>query len=148
MSYTDLRKGRFSVSGGEYFITTVVNDRRPVFRDFLPARRFIRVVHQLEDASDYQWLAWVLMPDHFHGLLRTGTLELSTVMNRFKGFTAYRLNRELGHSGHFWQPGFYDRALRREEDRKQVARYLIANPLRAGLASTIGDYPHRDSIWV
>jgi REP element-mobilizing transposase RayT len=31
-----------------------------------------------------------LMPDHFHGLLRTGTLELSTVMNRFKGFTAYR----------------------------------------------------------
>jgi putative transposase len=148
MSYTNLRKGRFSVSGGEYFITTVVNDRRPVFRDFQHARRFIRFVHQLEDTSDYQWLAWVLMPDHFHGLLRTGTLELSTVMNRFKGVTAYRLNRELGLSGHFWQPGYYDRALRREEERKQVARYLIANPLRAGLVSSIGDYPHWDSIWL
>jgi REP element-mobilizing transposase RayT len=148
MSYTDLRKGRLSVSGGEYFITTVVNDRRPVFRNFLHARHFIRIVHQLEVASDYQWLAWVLMPDHFHGLLRTGNLDLSTVMNSVKGVTAYRLNRELGLSGNFWQPGFYDRALRREEDRRQVARYLVANPLRAGLVSSIGDYPHWDSIWL
>jgi REP element-mobilizing transposase RayT len=88
------------------------------------------------------------MPDHFHGLLRTGKLELSTVMNSFKGVTARRLNLELGLSGHFWQPGFHDRALRREENRKEVARYIVANPLRAGLVSSIGDYPHWDSNWL
>ena len=148
MSYTDLRKGRYSVSGGEYLITTVIYGRRPLFRDFLHARRFIRIAHQLQHASDYQWLAWVVMPDHFHGLLRTGKLELSTVMNSFKGVTARRLNLEPGLSGHFWQPGFHDRALRREENRKEVARYIVANPLRAGLVSSIGDYPHWDSNWL
>ena len=148
MSYSNLRKGRFSLPGGEYFITTVIWHRRPYFNDFRTSRLFINLFQQLEKRSDYQWLAWVVMPDHFHGLLQTGSEELSVVMNDFKGSTAHRLNRSLGLSGRFWQPGFYDRALRREEDRKQVARYLIANPLRAGLVSSIGEYPHWDSIWL
>ncbi|MFB6261862.1 MAG: transposase, partial [Thiohalorhabdaceae bacterium] len=47
-----------------------------------------------------------------------------------------------------WQPGFHDRAIRREEDLEAVARYVVANPLRAGLVDRIADYPHWDAAWL
>ena len=148
MSYNDLRKGRFSEPGREYFVTTVVDGRRPVFRDFHTARCLINVLRNLQQVGSVQWLSWVVMPDHFHPLLRLEETRLSTVMRRFKGESARRVNRVLSSSGRLWQPGYFDRALRREEDRRAVARYLVANPLRAGIVERIGDYPHWDSIWL
>lgn len=53
-----------------------------------------------------------------------------------------------GHQGTCWQPAFHDHALRKDEDRINVARYIVANPLRAGLVERLGDYPHWDSIWL
>ncbi|MEG2798132.1 MAG: transposase, partial [Pseudomonas sp.] len=50
--------------------------------------------------------------------------------------------------GTIWQKGYFDRALRREEDLKVMARYIIANPLRAGLVEHIGQYPLWDAIWL
>ena len=47
-----------------------------------------------------------------------------------------------------WQKGYFDRALRYEEDLKAAARYIIANPLRAGLVAQVGDYPLWDAIWL
>lgn len=47
-----------------------------------------------------------------------------------------------------WQRGFHDRALRQEEDLIATARYVVANPLRAGLVDRIGDYPWWDAVWL
>ena len=42
----------------------------------------------------------------------------------------------------------YDHALRKDEDVKKIARYIIANPLRAGLVEKIEDYPYWDAVWL
>ena len=47
-----------------------------------------------------------------------------------------------------WQAGFHDRALRAEVDVRAAARYLVANPLRAGLVVSVGDYPYWNAIWL
>ena len=46
------------------------------------------------------------------------------------------------------QAGYYDHALRQEEDMQKIARYIVANPIRAGLVNKVGDYPHWDAIWL
>lgn len=43
---------------------------------------------------------------------------------------------------------FYDHALREEDDLKGIARYIVANQIRAGLVEKIGDYPHWDAVWL
>ena len=88
------------------------------------------------------------MPDHIHWLieLKKGTLE--NVMQRFKSRSARAVNQARGSSGRLWQTGFHDRALRREENVLAVARYIIANPLRAGLVERVRDYPHWDAVWL
>ncbi len=94
-------------------------------------------------------LAFVLMPDHVHWLIRlTGMVRLSMAVKEVKGGSARRINRSLERTGRVWQPGYHDHALRREEDMRAIARYIIANPVRAGIVKRIWDYPHWDAAWL
>ena len=88
------------------------------------------------------------MPDHVHLLLQLGQSELSTIMKRLKARSAVVLNREIGRRGRFWAPGFHDHALRKEEELISVARYIVANPLRAGLVNHVADYPFWNAEWL
>jgi len=88
-------------------------------------------------------LAFVVMPDHLHWLFRLdAAVTLSQVVQRVKSVSAHRIGRAL------WQSGFHDRGAREGEDVRDQARYIIANPLRAGLVERVGNYPHWDAIWI
>ena len=93
-------------------------------------------------------LAWVVMPDHFHWLISLEKGALDNLMCRAKSLSTRAINQSTGQTGRRWQQGYHDHALRRDEDIKQMARYVIANPLRAGLVQRVGDYPLWDAIWV
>ncbi len=88
------------------------------------------------------------MPDHFHWLIELGDSSLDELMRRVKTNSARVINRQRSSSGPLWQAGYHDRALRQEEDVQAVARYVVANPLRAGLVARLGDYPLWDAIWL
>ena len=87
-------------------------------------------------------LCFVLMPDHLHWLLQLREGNLPFVMQRLKGRTSHALGGEL------WQPNYHDHALREEEDVREIARYIVANPLRAGLVRNLADYPLWDAVWL
>jgi REP element-mobilizing transposase RayT len=88
------------------------------------------------------------MPDHFHWLIELQRGSLSGLMQRTKSLSTKSVNLCTGRKVSLWQQGFHDRALRREEDLVKLARYIVANPLRAGLVERLGDYPLWDAIWV
>ncbi|PTT63576.1 transposase, partial [Pseudomonas sp. HMWF007] len=93
-------------------------------------------------------LAWVVMPDHFHWLIALKRGSLSELMQRTKSLSARAVNMHAGRKGRLWLQGFHDRAMRREDDLLIMARYVVANLLRAGLVQKFGDYPLWDAIWV
>lgn len=99
--------------------------------------------------SPSRLLAWVLMPDHWHGLVELGeTSRLDEAMRRFKGRVAREVNFKRKVAGRVWQAGFHDCALRGEPAIEAAARYLVCNPVRAGLVRQIGDYPYWDAVWL
>ena len=149
MSYDALRKGRHSLHYQTYCITTVTRDRRPVFTDFTAARLLVGELRRVHEQGDAISLAWVIMPDHLHWLLQLNKRwPLTKAVKTIKARSAIAINRHLRRQGSLWQRAFFDRAVRREEDIRQVARYIVANPLRAGLVEGIGSYPHWDCIWM
>lgn len=150
MPFVDLAKGRFSEAGRAYFITTVLMEReRRYFSDFTCARLVVDEMRRLHEDQAVISLAWVVMPDHLHWLFQLGEVEmLSTVVKKLKARSAQRVNRHLARQGALWQKAFYDRAVRREDDIRAIARYIVANPLRAKLVESIGDYPLWDAIWL
>ena len=139
----NLRKGRVSIPGQIYVITAVTKNREPFFTDFFVARTLIRVLQEHEGRGYAETLCFVVMPDHLHWLMQLGSSrELESVVRSVKALSSKRIGQRL------WQKGFYDHALRRDEDTKEIARYIVANPLRAGLAARLNDYPHWDAVWL
>lgn len=143
-----LRKGRVSEIGRAYLVTAATEGRRRLFEDWQLGRLMVREMKALHDAGNVETLAWVLMPDHLHWLFVLKSSELPTLMQKFKSRSARALNSARGTTGRIWQPGYHDHALRADEDLGNIARYIIANPLRAGLVSHIGSYPLWDAIWL
>ena len=157
MPYSNLSIGRYSGSGQVYLVTTVTAQRWPFFSDFNVARCVVGEMRRVNDAGYVNSMAWVLMPDHLHWLFQLGeNCTLAQVMQNFKGRSslAVKLLAEKQAVGQavmpesIWQRAYHDRALRQEDDVLSVARYLAANPLRAGLVASLSDYAHWDAVWV
>lgn len=143
-----LRTGRCSISGQIYVVTAVVQNREPVFTDFKRGRLVVDALRKAQEEQRAQSLAWVIMPDHLHWLIELQNSTLSNTVARTKSRIAVALNRSINREGPLWQHGFHDRAIRKEEDLQAVARYIVANPLRAGLVKRVGDYPLWDAVWL
>ncbi|WP_447786595.1 REP-associated tyrosine transposase [Stenotrophomonas bentonitica] len=137
MSSSRLQRGRVSAVGALYILTTVTHHRRPWFEVPENAHAVIEAIRHVERSGRSRTHAWVVMPDHVHWLIELRSGTLATCMNIFKS----RSSRLMG-GDRVWQRGYHDHALRREESLLQAARYIVANPLRAGLAEQAGEYPH------
>ena len=149
MSYNELRKGRFSETNQIYFVTTVTDKRKQLFTDLYSARIVINTMKNLDESEYVNSLSWVLMPDHLHWLFQlSDKITLPSVMKRMKAISARSINHKLNKQGQVWQRSYYDRGIRRDEDIKQLSRYIIANPLRANLVKEVGEYSHWDAVWI
>ncbi len=147
--YNALRRGRWSEPGRCYMVTTVTSGRIPIFRDSSTGRVVVREMMRLQEEGFVESVAWVIMPDHLHWLLVLGEhADLSRVVQLLKGRSAHRVNQCLGRKGSVWQKAFYDHAIRKDEDLRKLARYVVANPLRAGIVKRIEDYPLWDAVWL
>ncbi|WP_312325400.1 transposase [Stenotrophomonas sp.] len=142
MSSPRLRQGRVSEIGYFYILTTVVDGRRRLFEDEGNAELVIDALRHVERSGRSRSLAWVVMPDHVHWLMELRRGTLATCMNVFKSYSS----RKLG-VGRVWQHGYYDHAVRNDESLERQARYIVENPLRAGLAKKRGEYPYAWCRW-
>ena len=136
MSYNELRKERLSTIEQDYFVTFTTANKNQNFLDFQAENKLTGIIlyHQ-----SIEVLAWVIMPDHVHILFTLKSGSFADSIKLFKG----KSSREIPKADKIftWAKTYYEHALRKEEDRIAIARYVIANPLRAMLVRTLMDYP-------
>ena len=128
-----------------YHVTWGTADRRPILCDGSLSMRLIDVLKEKTRNTGMQIYAYCLMPDHVHLLLcpEAGS-DVIRFVQAYKSKTT-RVYWGLGGHGKFWQRGFYDHILRDEEDVKEVARYVLGNPVRKGLIEDPLEYPFSGS---
>jgi len=144
-----LRAGRYTEANRIYHVITSTQDRSPVFRSLQNGRLLVRAMRQEQESNHAITLAFVIMPDHLHWLLQlTGKRSLELCINAVKSGSAREINRLSGRSGKLWQKGFYDRAIRYDDDLVAIARYIVANPVRAGIVDSIRKYSLWDAQWI
>ncbi|MDO8971312.1 MAG: hypothetical protein Q7U74_11530 [Saprospiraceae bacterium] len=110
------------------------------------------------DGSLYDLQAYSIMPNHVHVLFSMAVqvvdeqgvwpdeipedyVQLDKVMKLIKGGSSYTANRHLGRSGKFWFKDSYDHYVRKEEERLNIASYILQNPVKAGLAKKWEAWP-------
>jgi putative transposase len=124
-----------------YFLTFCTNRRHRAFVH--EARVELVNTHILRAAADEGFVltAYCYMPDHLHLLAegRVAASDCRRFIARAKQFSGFHYQKMFGER--LWQRYGYERVLRVDEETLSVARYILENPIRAGLASNVLDYP-------
>ncbi|MDX6446348.1 MAG: REP-associated tyrosine transposase [Blastocatellia bacterium] len=98
------------------------------------------------DGKSYRLDAYSIMPNHVHSvfapLATADTPEsLSSIMHSLKRNTAKRANKVLGRSGAFWEHESFDHYVRNRSEWLRVTKYVLENPVKAGLVTKWEDWP-------
>jgi len=123
-----------------YLITLTTRFRARSFAESRAADALAAQIGPFFAARHLDVLAYCVMSDHLH-LLLEGTsdgADLREAVRAWKQRTAYDWKVRTGLQ--LWQPGFHDRVLREGDDTPLVVRYILWNPVRAGLVHAVRDY--------
>ena len=121
-----------------YFITFCVANRAKVLNNEPTFRAFTRAVSK---ARRWSIIAGIVMPDHIH-LLAAPNEDREEKVGDLVGALKRWIRQDVQASWR-WQPGSFDRLLRREESASEKWLYVEENPVRAGLVSRAEDWPYR-----
>ena len=128
-----------------YFVTICTAGRKPILAR--PAA-FAILRAEFEDAPGrYGWSVgrFVVMPDHLHFFCAEGgpaaLATLSHFVGGFKQWTSKGMARSQIARPPLWQREFFDHVLRAEESYDAKWRYVLENPVRAGLVKRAEDWP-------
>ena len=156
-----------------YFITICTHDKVQLFRDNILVEQLIKALRDKSDVFGFKVWAFCFMPDHLHLLLegKSTDSDLRRFISSFKQYTGYHFKKKVAQGvspeglkpcatvsnkkgvvqgfspapSRLWQASYYDHVLRKEEDIMDVARYILNNPVRKGLATHFMEYKHTGS---
>ncbi len=114
-----LDKGKY---GAKHLSNSAVADNR-------------RNILHYPDGKEYELICYCIMPNHIHlvfGLIE-GNKGISKIMQSIKRISARKSNLFLNKSGIFWQDESYDRLVRDDKELFFIIRYVLMNPVNAGL---------------
>jgi putative transposase len=112
-----------SETGGRYLLLPPVAD-------------ICRTAMHYPDGKSYKLICYCIMPNHIHlvfELLPSDKKNVGKIMQSIKRFSARKSNLLLNRTGTFWQEESYDRLVRDDRELYNVRRYVLLNPVKAGL---------------
>jgi len=141
------RKPRIEYPGALYHVIARGNQRRDVFHDAADRRRYLAKLAHYKQRYAFRLLAYVLMTNHVHLLVETGTVGLGKNMQGLHQSYTQGYNRRYGAVGHVFQGRYQAILCDRDTYLLALVRYIHLNPVRAGLVSDPEAYPwsgHRE----
>src|SRR5262245_9001549 len=125
-----------------YSLTLCVRQRQRVFVRVEVVSLIEEQIRQAAASKDFAVPAYCFMPDHLHLLVEglSPDADLRAFVRILKQRTSFTWKRLTKTDVELWQRGYYDHVLRKDEDTHVVARYILGNPVRAGLVEIPAAY--------
>ena len=132
---------RIELPGGLYHVTARGDRREAIYLCDADRQRWLDLLGEV--CTRYNWLchAYCLMDNHFHILVETVDGNLSAGMRQLNGVYTQWHNRAHNRVGHVFQGRFKAIMVQREAYLLELARYVVLNPVRAGMCEMPEDWP-------
>ena len=130
------RQLRLDYPGALHHVTARGNAQQPIFLDDADRYRFLTLLGEEILQQHWRCYAFCLMGNHYHLLLETPEPNLSRGMRRLNGRYTQYFNRRHHRVGHVLQGRFKSILVERESYLLELCRYVVLNPVRAGLVAT------------
>ena len=89
---------------------------------------------QYFEGERYELIAACVMPNHVHAVFAPlHEHGLADILHSWKSFTSKEANKLLGKTGQFWEREYFDRLIRNADELERTVRYVVENPMKAGL---------------
>jgi putative transposase len=136
------------VPGTIWHLTCRGVDDRDVVVDDDDRRLWIALMRKAASRAGWRLHAWCLMTNHYHLLVSIGLGDTSAALQRLNGVYAREFNRRHERRGHLWEGRFRAWAVDEERHYENTVRYVLENPVRAGLVRRWHDWPWLGGIYV
>ena len=133
------RNSRIDAVGALHHIMVRGIEKSEVFRSDADRDHFVERLGGILQETETRCYAWALIPNHFHLLLRTGPVPISTVMRRLLTGYALWYNRRHRRHGHLFQNRFKSILCQEDSYLLELVRYIHLNPIRAGLVRDLNE---------
>jgi REP element-mobilizing transposase RayT len=139
---TRLREFDYASPYAVFFLTSCTQFNRDILKNPDFSLKCIDYIKSEKIRLGHALYVFCLMPDHLHILLSPleSGIPVTQYMNGLISKMTH-LSWEYGYSGKLMQRSFYDHIIRKEEDLRQIAEYILNNPVRKGLVEKWEDYP-------
>lgn len=126
------RAQRAFAAGEYYHVGARGNNGEAIVRDDIDRIEFLRWYSRVAHRARWRALAYVLMDNHYHFVMRCGEAGLSSGVQLLNSGFARRINRRHGRTDHLFRQRFYGAWIKTDEHLREVCRYVVLNPVRAG----------------
>ena len=132
---------RILAPGLSYHVTARGNRRMAIYDDDRDRRAFLDVLARVVELHALVCHAYCLMTNHYHLVVTTPSASLSVAIKQLNGPYAQWWNRRHGHVGHLFQGRFSAQVVQDDDYLRTVCRYVVLNPVRAGIVDEVQDWP-------
>lgn len=132
---------RLEFAGALYHVTARGDRREPIYADEVDRREWLRVLEEVCQRFNWVIHAYCQMTNHYHMVVETPDGNLSRGMRQLNGLYTQRFNRRHGLVGHLFQGRYKAIVVQKEGYLKELARYVVLNPVRAGIVDEPGAWP-------
>lgn len=131
---------RINFAGALYHVTSRGNCREAIFINDQDRAYFNSLLGDIVSRLGWRIHAWCQMTNHYHLLVETPVANLSRGMRQLNGNYAGAFNRAHRRTGHVFQGRFQAVLVQRESHLLELSRYVVLNPVRAGIVCDAGEW--------
>ena len=132
---------RIEYEGAYYHVLSRGNKQQAIFLADHDRQTFLKTIARMSERFDVTIIAYVLMDNHYHLLIRTNRPNLSKSMQWLGTTYTTIFNLSNSQCGHLFQGRFKSIVVENEAYLLQLSYYIHRNPLRAGIVQRLIDYP-------
>jgi REP-associated tyrosine transposase len=138
---------RTSLPDGHFHVTARGVEQRTIYVDPEDCRSFLALFGSTAHRHEWDLYAFCLMANHYHVVLEATREHLSDGVQWLNSVYAQQFNRRYGRWGHLFGARFASTVIESEEHLYEASRYVLANPVRAGLCARPEEWPWSGSRW-
>ncbi len=131
---------RADYPGAVHHVMARGHERSRIFRDDRDRNRFLQLLGSAAQDLAIFIHGYCLMDNHYHLLVETPEGGLSRAIKAISGRYSQWFNWRHKRSGHLFEGRFKSVLVQKEKHLLELARYIVLNPVRAGLVERVGDW--------
>ena len=132
---------RIELAGGLYHVTSRGDRREDIYTCDADREAWLEVFKQVCARFNWRCHAWCQMTNHYHVVIETAEANLAQGMRQLNGVYTQHINRAHSRVGHVFQGRYKAILVEKESHLLELGRYVVLNPLRAGMTQNVADWP-------